>query len=236
MLFSATLEPRLFGACCAVALSLAGCGSEPDAATPANGEPPPGAADASTPDAATPDSGKADGGVEPPKGSGPPGVWAVGTHGAIVHFDGKQWATDKSNTTHGLYGVWGSSGNDVWAVGLSGTIVHFDGAAWSVVPSGTTVTLRSVWGTGPKDVWFGGGATDATILHYDGTHVTSVSTASIDSPYQKSVDHLWGSSAVDIWGVCVSGILCPLGRKVVAHGSGVEVRRDPERPLGHRRE
>jgi hypothetical protein len=45
-------------------------------------------------------------------GSGPSDVWAVGTLGAIVHFDGRSWSASKSGSTKNLSGVAGT-GRDV---------------------------------------------------------------------------------------------------------------------------
>ena len=51
-------------------------------------------------------------------------VWAVGSSGAVVRWDGSAWASVSSCTTNDLYGVWGSGANNVWAVGGSGKILE----------------------------------------------------------------------------------------------------------------
>ena len=71
-------------------------------------------------------------------GSSGSNVFAVGTGGTILHYDGSSWSAMSSGTTRSLYGVWGSSGNDVFAVGNGGTILHYDGSSWSAMSSGTT--------------------------------------------------------------------------------------------------
>lgn len=57
-------------------------------------------------------------------GSASNDVWATGTSGAILRWNGSLWSSMSSGTTNGLGGVWGSGPNDVWTVGAGGTILH----------------------------------------------------------------------------------------------------------------
>src|SRR5439155_245664 len=43
-------------------------------------------------------------------GSGRKDVFAVGTGGTILHYDGTSWTVQPSGTPQVLYGVWGSRG------------------------------------------------------------------------------------------------------------------------------
>jgi type II secretory pathway pseudopilin PulG len=70
--------------------------------------------------------------------------WAVGTGGAIAHWDGTGWSAWPSPVTASLDGMDGIAADDIWAIGLSGTIVHWDGAAWTQVSSPTTQTIWDV--------------------------------------------------------------------------------------------
>ena len=56
-------------------------------------------------------------------GSSPNDVYAVGSYGTILHFDGKTWSQMDSGIEASLLGVWGESGGDVFAVGYEGTIL-----------------------------------------------------------------------------------------------------------------
>lgn len=59
-------------------------------------------------------------------GTGKADVWAVGSYGTIIHYDGKGWAVSGvGTTTVTLKGVWAASPTDVWAVGSAGTILHY---------------------------------------------------------------------------------------------------------------
>jgi hypothetical protein len=71
-------------------------------------------------------------------------VYAVGTNGMILNYDGVQWTVVPSGTTATLTAVSGSSPSDVFAVGLGGTILHFDGFTWAPQTSGTTADLLDV--------------------------------------------------------------------------------------------
>ena len=75
-------------------------------------------------------------------GTGPEDVFAVGSGGAILHYDGEEWSVQDSGVTVRLYAVWGSSSSNVFAVGGGGSILRYDGSR---------VVARSVW----NDVYAG---------------------------------------------------------------------------------
>lgn len=83
-------------------------------------------------------------------------VWAVGSHGTILHFDGTIWRTVPSNTTADLRNIWMASATDGWVVGDNGTIRRWNGTTWTTVASGTTAALRGVFGLNANDVWIVG--------------------------------------------------------------------------------
>jgi hypothetical protein len=106
-------------------------------------------------------------------------AWAVGSHGKIMHYDGTQWTSVATPTSHRLVRLWGSSAANIWAVGDS-ALVHYDGTSWadstgaaskifsSAPPSGglSNSFNLGLWGNGTKDLYvstyFG------QIYHYDG--------------------------------------------------------------------
>jgi hypothetical protein len=73
-------------------------------------------------------------------GSSPADVYAVGSDGAIGHYDGTEWsgmttgATEDHSvvcgTSEELLALWGTSSSDIYAVGAHGTILHYDGTEW----------------------------------------------------------------------------------------------------------
>jgi hypothetical protein len=66
-------------------------------------------------------------------GSASNDVWAVGTNGLILHWDGTQWLTVPSGTTENLYGIAGTASDDVWAAGKT-VMLHWDGSSWANSP------------------------------------------------------------------------------------------------------
>jgi hypothetical protein len=81
-------------------------------------------------------------------GSSPDDFWAVGTGGAIQHFDGATWSAQVSPTSQTLLAVWGTSRNDVWAVGEGGTLIHSDGGKFVALSSPTSSSLNAISGAG----------------------------------------------------------------------------------------
>ncbi|WP_050725572.1 hypothetical protein [Vulgatibacter incomptus] len=97
-------------------------------------------------------------------------TWAVGSNGAIVHWDGTATRIVPSGTTANLHDVWGSAPDDVWAAGDAGTLLHFDGASWSPVESHLTTPIVSISGHAANDVWaIASDATGSLSLHFNGT-------------------------------------------------------------------
>jgi photosystem II stability/assembly factor-like uncharacterized protein len=97
-------------------------------------------------------------------------VFAVGSQGAVIRFDGWNWSPMEPvpTTDRDLNGVWGNFSSNVFAVGNDGVILHFNGRAWSAMTSPTTANLAGVWGTskGPRAYTVGAAG---TILAYDGS-------------------------------------------------------------------
>src|SRR5512136_2582018 len=72
-------------------------------------------------------------------GSSSSDIFAVGSLGKIVHYDGSSWQSMSSGTGHLFRGVWGTSSSDVFAVGSVGTILHYDGNTWSSMSAGSVI-------------------------------------------------------------------------------------------------
>jgi len=127
-------------------------------------------------------------------------VFAVGTNGTILHYDGFEWTAMTSGTTQPLYAIWGTSGTDIFAVG-TGTILHYNGFAWSPMTAGTAWDINGVWGNSGSDVFAVG---DNKILHYDGnagklwTEMASVGV---------SLKGVWGTSGSNVFAVGTNGTI-----------------------------
>lgn len=121
-------------------------------------------------------------------------VFAVGTEGTILHFDGNAWSAMDSGTSALLAGIWGFAGDDVFVVGEELTILHYNGRQWSPmranVPGVWVPDLWSVWGIAPDDLWAVG--TGQAVVHYDG------STWSGETALSGSLRAVWGRRADDV--------------------------------------
>lgn len=106
----------------------------------------------------------------------PTNVWAVGSVGTVVHWDGVSMSASRIEDVD-LYGVFAAAANDVWAVGAEGRILHFDGARWTrmIHPAIGRETFTSVWGASASDVWITAVNTSATgfLFHWDGTSLSA---------------------------------------------------------------
>jgi hypothetical protein len=105
-------------------------------------------------------------------GSGKGDVWAAGSGGTMIHWDGAVWtpttlpsptAYPIKNTFHAL---WGTGPNDVWAASATDVIFHMTGwqdggATWERAPNGTdsewnNAPIFAVWGDASGALRFGG--------------------------------------------------------------------------------
>jgi hypothetical protein len=157
-------------------------------------------------------------------------VFAVGSYGTILHFNGSAWSTMASGTAANLAGVWGASGSDVFAVGNSGTILHFNGSAWNAMTSGVAANLAGVWGASGSDVFAVGNS--GTILRYDGSvwsAMTSGTSANLSAVWGVDNSHVFavGSSGAILyyngsaWSAMASGTTANLFGVWGASGSDV---------------
>ncbi len=129
-------------------------------------------------------------------GSSGSDVFAVGTGGLIMHFDGTTWTQMASPVAQDLYCVWGSGPSDVHAGGAAGTMLHYDGMAWTTVPSGTAGVISSISGSGASNAYAVGW--DGVNLHWDGQ-----SWSSFGSVYY--LESAWcapDGSVVAVGGIC----------------------------------
>lgn len=164
-------------------------------------------------------------------GSSKTDVWAVGSAGNIVHFDGTAWKGTPSGTNQSLYAIWGNGPSDVWVTSTPGVTLHGSGyqsgaASWSLVtPPIADYTLitgsrgklvTAVWGFSTGDVWFGGESfapqfgdpqesqwRKATV---DGGAGFLATSGCVKNGACPTVRALWGSAANDLWAVGNVGV------------------------------
>ncbi|MDF2692968.1 MAG: Type fimbrial biosis protein PilY1, partial [Labilithrix sp.] len=174
-------------------------------------------------------------------------VWAVGSGGTIVHYDGTEWKS--VNSPSGVEGetfraVWGSSATEVWIVASSTKIFHTSRLAagtaeWTPRPAFTSSDVRgarvyALWGAGPDDIHAGGERTlvfDETAGMFlfanllraratDGGPSSWQVSDGIDGRWTQATVHaIWGSSATDVWMSLDNSAEEPWARGSILHGT-----------------
>ncbi|MBI5481009.1 MAG: hypothetical protein HY906_19275 [Deltaproteobacteria bacterium] len=141
-------------------------------------------------------------------GAAPDDIWAVGSAGLVMHWDGTSWTEIQVPLVGDLLGISGVPPDDtnpapeIWAVGLGGAILHYDGTTWTQqqmpfddggVPMGTDLHAVASAGRGL-----------ATAVGIDATMVETVtggaSWTKKSVPTQETLNGIWsgggGSVAV----------------------------------------
>jgi photosystem II stability/assembly factor-like uncharacterized protein len=148
-------------------------------------------------------------------------VWAVGSGGTIVHYDGTAWSLSKSGLTNTFNTIWASGPDDIYVVSDNTAILHGTGlhggpasaATWTPMPAAIDFgasLIRAVWGTSASDIRIGGSpysySDPDTFESHTGNQfvVTTVDGGAktwVPAPGDATgtVHGMWGSSASDLW-------------------------------------
>ncbi|AKU99116.1 Type IV fimbrial biogenesis protein PilY1 [Labilithrix luteola] len=164
-------------------------------------------------------------------------VWAVGSVGTILHYDGVAWTPTPSGVRNTFYGIWGSGPNDIWVVSSSDVVLHGTGfkngvAGWEPVslraPLSTPSILRAVWGSSASDVRMGGRSYQLIVpdRQYFGYGNQFVMGDAVDGgaswrplPGTATVTSIWGSSANDVWMTADNSASVSYERGTILHGT-----------------
>jgi hypothetical protein len=150
-------------------------------------------------------------------GSSAKDVWAVGSEGSIVHYDGKMLSMIDSGTQVRLLSVHGTAPDDVWFVGEMGVTLHWDGESMTEVSRIPDQTLLGVWANGPEDVWAIGFYPQdrvGVVRHWTGDDWDELLVGPAASLWE-----IWSSGPGDVWIVGTSTNLTGL----VLHAHGNEI-------------
>lgn len=104
--------------------------------------------------------------------------WAVGSSGAITHWNGAEWTTVPSATSATLNAIDMVDSNTGWAVGDDGTIQAWGGTAWATYLSPTSADLYSIDMVSANEGWIVG---DNVILHWDGNQWSTYTSPVADT-------------------------------------------------------
>lgn len=125
-------------------------------------------------------------------------VWAVGSRGLVLHFDGTAWTQMSANTSQDLHGIWMASASDGWLVGSGGVVRRWNGSTWATVASSTTKELRGVYGLSASSVWIVG---DTASRYWNGSSLVSaaLSTPSLDRVFAASASAVFAIGEGRVW-------------------------------------
>ncbi len=177
-------------------------------------------------------------------GTGKEDVWAVGSGGTILHYDGSKWAATPTGVRHTLHNVWGSGPRDIWVVSSTTLVLHGTGfrngtAQWDRVPapydSSTSSSppnpspIYALWGSSRNDVRVGTEAFRLDIasaeFSYSGPSNQLVMSLGQDGSMWRAlpgtghyVRSIWGSSASDVWMSVDNSKQVPGQRGLTFHG------------------
>jgi len=148
-------------------------------------------------------------------GSSKDDVWAVGSGGTIVHYDGAVWKPTPSGVKFTFRAIWGSGPTDVWTVSSSDVILHTNGyangaATWTPAPPATdqfnSVPVFAIWGKGTTELRMGGTAYNLFEPNGDfgpgNQFYKTVVDGGVGWGGEKgtaTVRGIWGATADDIW-------------------------------------
>ncbi|AKV03978.1 hypothetical protein AKJ09_10641 [Labilithrix luteola] len=170
-------------------------------------------------------------------GSGKNDVWAVGSNGAVLHWDGASWVTTPTKRTNTFNAVWGSGANDVWIASATDTIFHaggFTGAstAWTHVPTpieeGADAPVFTMWGASADGVRIGGWPFHVFDEEVGAVIVANTLVKKVTDdgglelrgiPGEPMLLGSWSASADDIWLVADNSLFVDWQRSYSLHGT-----------------
>lgn len=173
-------------------------------------------------------------------GSGPSDVWAVGSAGTVIHWNGTTWTATPTNRKETLRAVWGTGPSEIVTASSTSVVLRTTGASsgaptWTLLPAvtndGVTGAVFSMWGAGPGDLRLGTRAFYVTLPNGDQVTKNIVTRATVDGGVgwttaegTATVLGMWGASADDLWVVGDNSVYVSHQRGYTAHGvrSGAE--------------
>jgi len=165
-------------------------------------------------------------------------VWAVGSGGTIVHWDGTAWTATPTAVKNTFNTVWGSGPNDVWVASSTDAVFRSAGWAgkdteWERVPlpldKDNDAPVFAIWGTKAGDLVIAGQsfylpvpdtedfvASNAFVRHL----LPDGSFDWVGIPGTANVYGIWGSGPEDVWLVADNSLHKKWELGLTLHGSG----------------
>jgi hypothetical protein len=80
-------------------------------------------------------------------------IWAVGSQGTVLHYNGNIWQTIDLGTRANMWDVWSPSGNVAYVVGTNGEAFRIRGNIVEELPTGVREHLLGITGTNETNIW-----------------------------------------------------------------------------------
>lgn len=123
-------------------------------------------------------------------------VWAIGTQGSILHYDGSRWSFSPSTTQQDLQSISASATNNAWvAGGPNGLVLRWDGTNWASVNTGRSVFTTGIYTSAANSVIVTEQGQNA--LHYAAAGAWTVRAAAARNA--AILRGISGSSATNVW-------------------------------------
>ncbi len=111
----------------------------------------------------------------------PDAIFAAGSTGTIIQFDGTSWSEMETGTDKNLNSIYMVSATDGWAAGVEGILLRCSAGVWEEFPTETdSRTFNNVLGFASDDVYFLSYSLieGSTLHHWNGTDLTDMKTFS----------------------------------------------------------
>jgi hypothetical protein len=165
-------------------------------------------------------------------------VWAVGSGGTVIHWDGTAWTPsaippNPAEVRNTFFAVGGTGPDDVWVASTTSTIFHNDGSGWvqqeSPAPKGYDVPVFAIWSSGPDQLRLGTSAFEYVIpmpkggeLRLTGNQFAGTTTNKGKATWepQSGTASVLGFSgnADDVWLIGDNSTFKPWQRALTMHG------------------
>ena len=123
-------------------------------------------------------------------------LYAAGSGGAVIHYDGTQWTDLISPIKEDIYGIWGSQDNDIYVRTVFAQVYHYDGSNWTKVFQKTALSFHGIFGLAQNEVFTVG--ENNTVYEYDGLNWSIKLSENLISP---DINGVLGFSDTNIFAV-----------------------------------
>jgi hypothetical protein len=128
---------------------------------------------------------------------GPADIYAVGSEGTVLHFDGVAWTREDAGfgTTPSALGIWGSTPSDFYVALNDSRLFHHAGSWTTVAESiSPSIYMQGIWGSAATNVVVVG--VSGQVRHLDGTGWSSKMSGTT-----QPLNAIWGRTQTEVYAV-----------------------------------